>query len=72
MPGDVTPVNLANALALPPGDVPESMLKQEGDKIAVGDPLARTKGMFGMFKSEYKSKVAGTLESISKVTGQLR
>ena len=26
MPGDVTPINIANMLALPPGDVPECRL----------------------------------------------
>jgi transcription antitermination factor NusG len=71
MPGDVTPINLANALSLPPSDVPECLLKKEGDTIAAGDVIARTKGIFGFFKSEYKSKTAGTLESVSKVTGQL-
>ena len=71
MPGDITPVNLANALSVPPGDVPDLMLKREGDAIAVGDAVARTKGIFGLMKTEYKSKVAGTIESISHVTGQL-
>jgi hypothetical protein len=71
MPGDVTPVNLANALSLPPGDVAECMLVKEGDRIETGQTLARTKGVFGMFKSEYQSKLSGTIESISPVTGQL-
>jgi hypothetical protein len=71
MPGDVMPVNIANLLALPPADVAECMLKQEGDRVEVGDPLARTKGIFGMFKNTCKSKVAGTLESVSAVTGQI-
>ena len=71
MPGDISPVNLANALSLPPADVPECMLIQEGVRVEVGQPLAQTKGIFGLFKSEYKSKVAGTVESISNVTGQL-
>jgi len=71
MPGDVIPVNLSNILSLPPADVPECMLKKEGETITVGDPVARTKGIFGLFKNEYKSKVAGTLESISGTTGQL-
>ena len=30
MPGEITPINLANLLSLPPGDVPECMLKKEG------------------------------------------
>jgi hypothetical protein len=71
MPGDITPVNLANLLSMPPADVPECMLKHEGDRIEVGEPLARTKGIFGMFKNELKSKVTGTIEAISPVTGQL-
>ena len=71
MPGDITPLNLANLLSLPPADVSECLLKSEGEAIAVGDVLARTKGIFGFFKSEYKAKVAGTIESISKVTGQV-
>ena len=67
MPGDITPINLANKLSMPP----ECMLKSEGDRIEVSDVLARTKGLFGLFKAEFTSTVAGTLESISKVTGQL-
>ncbi len=71
MPGDIAPLNMANLLSLPPADVPECMVKAEGDRIETGDVLARTKGIFGFFKSEYRSKVAGTIESISEVTGQI-
>ena len=71
MPGDIAPINLANLLSLPPGEVSECLLVEEGEKVEVGQPLARTKGIFGFFKNEYKVKVAGTLESVSKVTGQL-
>lgn len=71
MPGDIYPVNIANLLSLPPADVAECMLKKEGDRIEVGEPLARTKGIFGLFKNEYKSTVAGTIETVSNVTGQL-
>lgn len=71
MPGDITPINLANLLSLPPGEVTECLLVKEGEQVEVGQTLARTKGIFGFFKNEYKAKVAGTLESISKVTGQL-
>jgi len=71
MPGTVTPLNLANLLSLPPADLGACMLKQEGDAVEVGDVLARTKGIFGLLKTEYRSKVAGTLESISATTGQV-
>ncbi len=71
MPGDVTPINLANLLSLPPAEVVECLLVKEGEAVEVGTLLAETKGIFGFFKNAYKSKAAGTLESISKVTGQL-
>jgi hypothetical protein len=71
MPGDITPVNIANLLSLPPADVPECMLKTEGDPIEIGEPLARTKGIFGLLKNTCTSKVAGTIETISSVTGQV-
>jgi hypothetical protein len=47
------------------------MLRKEGDRITVGEPLARTKGIFGKFRTEYASKATGTIESISSVTGQV-
>jgi hypothetical protein len=71
MPGDITPLNMANLLAMPPADVPECMLKKEGDRVEIGEAIARTRGIFGLFKNEYKAKVAGTIESISNVTGQV-
>lgn len=71
MPGDIVPINLSNKLSLPPGDVPECMLKSVGDQIEVGDVLARTKGIFGFFKAEYASEARGVLEAVSEVTGQL-
>lgn len=71
MPGDVAPINLANQLAIAPADLPGCMLKQQGERIEVGDVIARTKGIFGMFKTEYAARVAGTIETISGVTGQV-
>ena len=71
LPGDIMPVNLANVLAMPAGDVRECLLKKEGDSIEVGEVIARSKGVFGMFKKEYESKHAGTLETVSDTTGQL-
>lgn len=70
-PGDITPINLSKLLSLQPSDVPDCMLKKEGDQIQSGDVLARTKGIFGRFKQDYVSTVAGTIESISGVTGQV-
>jgi len=71
MPGDVTPVNLANQMSLSPSEVAGAMLKKVGDPVAKGETLARSKGMFGFFKTEFAAPTAGTIESISDVTGQL-
>lgn len=71
MPGDVFPLNLSNVLSISPGDLPDCMLVKEGEQVEVGQAIARTKGMFGWFKREYKSKTAGILESVSDTTGQL-
>ncbi len=71
MPGDVTPLNLANQMSLSPGEVAGAMLKRVGDSVEKGEVLARSKGMFGFFKSECVSPASGTIESISDVTGQI-
>jgi len=71
LPGNVQPINVANLLSLEPADIKEFMLKKEGDTIEKDEPLARSGGLFGMFKTTYKSPTSGTVESISDVTGQV-
>jgi hypothetical protein len=71
MPGDVTPVNLANQMSLSPGEVAGAMLKKVGEAVAKGETIARSKGMFGLFKTEFAAPASGTIESISDVTGQV-
>ena len=71
MPGDISPVNMANLLSMPPGDMKKCMLKREGERVAVGDIVAQNKGIFGLFKTTVKSTWEGTIETISDVTGQI-
>ena len=71
LPGNVQPINVANLLSLEPADIKEFMLKKEGDAIKKDEPLARTAGLFGMFKRTHHSPVSGTVESVSDVTGQV-
>lgn len=71
LPGEITPVNMANLLSMPPADVLECMVKKVGDDVKKGDVLAETKGIFGMFKSTIESKWEGKIETISDVTGQV-
>ncbi len=71
LPGDVIPVNVANALGIEPNEVPECMRKKEGDACKKDELLAESKSFFGLFKGTVKAPHDGTVESVSKVTGQV-
>ena len=71
LPGDAVPVNLAKRLGISASDLSHSMLRKIGETVSAGDSLARTKGFFGYFQTEFPSPSAGTIEAISKITGQV-
>jgi len=71
IPGNVRMVNVANSLNVEAGDVPGYMTEEIGAEVKEGDMLAETGGLFGFFKSSVNSPVAGTVESVSSVTGQV-
>jgi len=73
LPGDVEPINVANQLGLPPEDIETCMLKKVGDEVEEGEPIARSRPLFGFkwFASDSKATLTGTVESISTVTGQV-
>ena len=51
LPGDIMPINMANRLSVPPGDVRSLLQVEQGMQISKGDVLAETKGIFGLMKS---------------------
>jgi len=71
LPGNVEPINIANILGLPPEDVPEHMLRKEGERVKENEVIAKSKSFFGLFSSECRSKAEGTVESVSSITGQV-
>jgi hypothetical protein len=71
LPGILQTVKMAELMGIEPGDVKGQLQVKVGDRIEKGMLLAVSKGLFGMFKSEFKSPVAGTLELISEQTGNL-
>ena len=71
VPGDVSMVPLFFILGCEPYELPRVMLKKEGQTVEKGELLAVTKSFFGLFKSEYKAKVGGTIELISDITGMV-
>lgn len=71
LPGNVKMFNIANLMGVPASDIPELLLKKEGEVIAEGEPLAMSKGLFGKwFKSTVKSPIEGVFESFNEITGQ--
>ena len=71
IPGNVQMVNIANALNIDPDQVPDCMLCEVDDIVRKGEVIARSRGLFGMFKTEVKSPLDGILGNISDVTGQV-
>lgn len=71
LPGKVFPSNVANALGVLPEEVPERMKRKEGEAIKQGEVIAETPGLWGLFKGRVTSPIDGTVDSISKVTGQV-
>lgn len=71
MPGDVEPVNLSRVLGIPPRDLPQRLIRQVGDAVHPGDVVAHSPGLFGLFPKDYLAEISGTIEAVSRVTGQL-
>jgi hypothetical protein len=71
LPGKVFPINLANQLSVTPGEMKEYLTKREGDVVTKDEILAENKPLIKWFKTEIRSPVSGTIESISLVTGQV-
>jgi hypothetical protein len=71
LPGDVATVNVVNQLGIQPADVPEYMLKQEGDAVGRDEVIAATRPWIKWFKSTARSPVDGTIETVSPITGQV-
>jgi hypothetical protein len=70
LPGNVKMLNIAKIIGLPPGDIPELLMVSEGDRIEEKQPLAQSKGLFGLFKTTVRSPIEGVFESFNEVTGQ--
>jgi hypothetical protein len=71
LPGPMQTVKLAEQMGVEPSEVRSALRVAVGDKVEKGTLLAQTKGLFGWFKSEFKSPVAGTVEMVSEQTGHL-
>ncbi|MCH7493880.1 hypothetical protein IIA16_04125, partial [bacterium] len=71
LPGPVSVLKISHRLGCQPAELQDLMTVELGAEIEVGQTLAESKGFFGLFKSQFLSTVAGTIDSISKVNGQV-
>ena len=71
LPGNVQLLNVANLLSVTPDEVEEHLLIPVGGTVSHDEVFASTKGLLGLFKSQARSPINGTIESISDVTGQV-
>ncbi|HSA62195.1 MAG TPA: hypothetical protein VLE03_08140, partial [Nitrospiraceae bacterium] len=71
LPGKVHPLNLANQLGVAPDEIKEYLIRKEGDAVQKDDILAENKPLIKWFKTEIRSPITGTVESLSTVTGQV-
>ena len=71
LPGNVTTVNVAHDLNVSPEEVPQFMLKAQGDQVQANEIIAEYKALWGIFHSVARAPVAGLVENISTVTGQV-
>lgn len=71
LPGDADIIKAAQTLGLDPDELPSYMVKKIGDAVSKGEVIARSPGLFGLFRSEVRSPADGVIESVSEVTGQV-
>lgn len=71
LPGLMQSVKVGAQLGVDADEVPGLLTVKEGDVVEKGHILAKTQSFFGMFKSDVKSPLAGTVETISGVSGNV-
>ncbi len=71
LPGNVQTMNVANKLSVLPEDIERHMTVKIGVWAEKGQMIAETRTFFGLFKSQCKMPVGGTIESVSGITGQV-
>lgn len=71
LPGKVHVVNVANLLGATADEIRDYMVKREGETIARDEVIAENKPLIKWFKTEVRSPIQGTVDSVSTVTGQV-
>ena len=70
LPGKVSLINFANVLGCLPDELADKLQVEVGSEITKKQLLAESRTFFGLFRNTIESPIDGTLESVSKLTGQ--
>ncbi len=71
LPGKVHALNVANLLGAAPDEINEYLIKKTGETIRRDEVVAENKPLIKWFKTEVRSPIDGTIDSVSTVTGQV-
>jgi hypothetical protein len=71
LPGKVHTVNVANLLGVAPDEIRDYLVKREGEPVRKDEVIAANRPFIKFLKTEVRSPVDGTVESVSTVTGQV-
>lgn len=71
LPGLLQTIRLAEKLGVEAREAPGMTHLKIGSTVEKGQVIAETKGFFGLFKQTVLAEVAGTVEAISEVTGNI-
>ena len=71
LPGKVHAVNVANLLGAAPDEINDYLIKKTGEAVRRDEVVAENKPIIKWFKTEVRSPIDGTIDSVSTVTGQV-
>lgn len=71
LPGKVHSVNVANLLGIAPDEIRDFLIKKEGEPVQKDEVIAENKPFIKFLKTEVRSPIQGTVDTVSAVTGQV-
>jgi hypothetical protein len=71
LPGKVHALNVANLLGAAPDEINDYLIKKTGEAVRRDEVVAENKPIIKWFKTEVRSPIDGTIDSVSTVTGQV-
>ena len=71
LPGDIQILRIAEAMGIESEDVAAGIIVKTGDSVKEGDVLCEHKGLFGLFRSQFRSPQSGSIDFISEALGHI-